>query len=301
MSLQYKVLWIDDNLESAEVKADGVKEFLEEEGFDFERILRENANGIEEILSDPELDIVITDFNLDIDIQKLIKKVRKQQKYIEIVMYSENPPRDFHKISREFDGVYTSIREEVEETIINVIKNTIRRTQNLNNMRGIVISEAIDIESQIENIIISYFHKEGDLAQKVLRKSDTCDFNKKIGFLGSINKKTLKKFNIKMNESSVSKSEKRKLNEKIENLKPLVDVAKKLVKEVAWPRNVLAHVKPSVDGNGEACLQSEIKSPEGDKKILVNSDWYKETRKNLRKHSDNLKNIAAFLEDQIDF
>lgn len=276
--LKYKALWVDDSIESAETKAESIAEFLEEEGFKFEPIIVDNAAEIEKYLANPELDIVITDFNLvGIQAKDLIVMVRNSNKYIELVLYSENPPREFKEVLRSFQGIYGCTRSDVESTIREVIQNTIRRTQSVNNMRGIVISEAIDIESQIEEIIVSYFADKGDVVRKALERGNF-DFGKKVMVLGSIAKKL---------RSNLNKDQK--------GFESIADLVKSLCKDVVWTRNVLSHVKPKMDQYGQHILTSDIKSADGTDTITINTKWYKEMRKKLRIHSENLKAFAHFI------
>ncbi|MFB0555120.1 MAG: hypothetical protein ACETWQ_17570 [Phycisphaerae bacterium] len=274
--LKYKALWIDDSMLSAEPKIEGIRDFLEEEAITFEPILRENAVDIDSCLGDPELDIIITDFN-GVDVTELINKIQTLEKYIDLVLYSENPPPEFYEVSRSIPGIYPCTRDDVEDTIRKVIQSTIRRTQNVTNMRGIVISEAIDIENQIADIIVSYFSEKGDIIKRSLKR-DNFDFGKKVMLLGSISKKIM--------------STQGKDNDEFKQINTLV---KLLFKEVVWPRNVLSHVKHEIDTNGQAVLTSDIKSPDGDKTITINAEWYKETRKKLARHSDNLKAFMDFI------
>lgn len=276
--LTFKALWIDDTPQAAEPKIEGIQDFLSEEGFVFEHVLRENADEIEVLLNDPDLDIVITDFNLTgITAYDLITKIRRQHKYIELVLYSENPPGDFEKVRQSFQGIYGCTRHDVEDTIKDVIRNSIKRTQSVNNMRGIVISEAIDIENNVQEIIISYFADKGDVVRKALERGNF-DFGKKVMLLGSIAKKL--RSNLNSNQKGFEK---------------IADVVKSLCKDVVWTRNVLSHVKRKTDRNGQHILTSDIKSPDGTDTIILNTEWYKETRKKLGMHSGNLKAFADFI------
>ncbi len=290
--LKYKALWIDDTPDSAEPKMESIEEFLLEEGFVFEPVLQENADGISDYLDDPELDIIITDFN-GIDVEELIKKVQSLHKYIDLVLYSENPPPEFYEAARSIPGTYSCTREDVEDTIKKVIQNTIRRTQNVNNMRGIVISEVIDIENQVEEIIVKYFDDKGDLAKKVLEKEDVCDFGKKIAFLNSILKKIVKDYNKKISTEK-DPDVRDKLGTQKTMLQSLYNISKKLSDEVMKTRNVLAHVEQKVGNDNVPYLKSMYKEYED---INADSEWYKNTRKDLHKHSENLTSILEFISE----
>jgi hypothetical protein len=291
--LKYKVLWIDDNVEAAKVKAEGIREFLEDEGFMFETIFRENEEHINHFLDDPELDIIITDFNLETDVEGLINIIRQRLKYMDLILYSENPPQNFQDVLNKFEGIYGCIREDVEDTIKSVIQNTIRRTQNVSNMRGIVISEGIDIENQVEEIIIKYFGDKGELAKKVLEKEGVCDFGKKIAFLNSILKTIVKDYNKKINDEK-DPAVRDNLGTRKTKIQSLYDISKKLSDEVMKPRNVLAHVEQGMGTDNVPYLRSLQKGYED---INADAEWYKKTRKDLQKHSENLTFILKFISE----
>jgi hypothetical protein len=290
--LKYKALWIDDTIDSAETKAVGIKEFLAEEGFVFEPIIRENARGINTYLNDPDLDIVITDYNLARGTaEKLIPKIRQAHRYIEIVLYSENPPRKFREVLGKFEGVYGCVRSNVETTIRNVIKSTIRRTQHVSNMRGIVISEAIDIENQIEGIILSYYKKREKILAKELLGGDGCnELGPKIKYLKDV---ILKGIIVELNNdiSTGNENKKNAAKELLKKLEPLSNIAKDLYKDVCMTRNMLAHVEHVINGS-VICLKA-IKG--GYEDILIDTNKCKDIRQSLMKHATNLNNIEEFI------
>ena len=291
MSLKYKVLWIDDTRTSAEAKIEGIKDFLDGEGFSFESILFENAENIDNHLQDHELDIVVTDFNLPgIEIKELIQKIRSQHNYIDIILYSENPPANFDEVAKSFEGIFSTTRDSVEDTIIAVIKETLRRTQNVNNMRGIVISEAIDIENQVEDIIIEYFSgREKYLATILLDSDKGDDFGRKISFLGTCLKEIVGFLNVTIQDNNGNNTTEIEL---LAEVKPLHIMSKKLVDDICMPRNMLAHVEHQLDEDHTPFLKS-LKS--GYKQIKIDYEWCKNIRKDILKHSYNLANLKNFI------
>jgi CheY-like chemotaxis protein len=279
MSLNYKILCIDDNPRTIKSKLNQVEQFLKEEGFRPEITLIENDQDIDKYLDDPLLDLIVTDYYIrdELNGKQLAENIRGSEKMVEIILYSQKEGTDLYKEVGALDGVYISNREGLEDKIKDVIKITIRRTQNVSNMRGIVISEAIDIENHVEEIIISYFADKGDIVRKALERSNF-DFGKKVMILGSIAKKL---------RSNLNKDQK--------GFEKIADLVKSLCKDVVWTRNVLSHVKHKTDQNGQHILTSDIKSPDGTDTITINTEWYKETRKKLRMHSENLKAFADFI------
>lgn len=112
--MNYKIFWVDDNY--PETKIEGIKDFLEEEGFVPDVIFKSSADGIEDDLIDSEIDIIITDFNLgSINVKDVIGNIRGKQKYIDLILYSENPPEEFRDVLNEFDGIYGCTRDDVED------------------------------------------------------------------------------------------------------------------------------------------------------------------------------------------
>ena len=290
--LKYKALWIDDSTESRDTKIEGIGEFLIDEGFVFEPILKEDAEDIGKHLNDPELDIVITDFN-GINVTELVDKVQALEKYIDLVLYSENPPLEFDNVARSYPWIYPCTRDDVEDTIKKVIQSTIRRTQNVINMRGIVISEGIDVENQIEEIILSYFQNEKDLAQKILDARNTCDFGKKIAFLHSILNKVNKYLNNIIADTSLSSAIREECKQYVVEFTPLRNICKKLAKQVMEPRNILAHVEYVINEDNKPFLKSLERGYEA---IVIDSQWCKEKRLALNEHQQNLGEIKKFIE-----
>lgn len=212
---------------------------------------------------------------------------------VNIILYSQVAGKDLYQEVGVLDGVYISNRDGLEDKIKEVIEITIKRTQNVSNMRGIVISEAIDIENQIEDIILYYYDtRERVLAEELLNGDGCNQFNQKISFLNSFLKKIEKEFNTVINSSDPpeKKDTARKL---LDKLKPLYDTAKKLDEEVCQPRNMIAHVEYIIDGN--AVFLKSLKS--GYKDIKIESSRCKEIRKQLVNHSLNLNEIRKFLSE----
>ena len=292
MSLTYKTLWIDDNPRTIASKVRQIKGFLEEQGFRSEIKVIESGRTIEEYLSDPLLDLIITDYNIhdDLNGKQLAEKIRGSDAMVDIILYSQKRGTDLYEVGA-LDGVYISNREGLEDKIKEVIEITIRRTQRVSNMRGIVISEAIDIENQIEDIILAYYDtKEKELAEELLN-GDGCNlFGQKISFLNSFLKKMEKEFNTVIN-SGGPPGNKEAARSLLDELKPLYETAKKLEKEVCQPRNMLAHVEHIINTN--TVYLKSLKS--GYKDIKIESVCCKEIRQQLMKHASNLNQIKDFL------
>lgn len=62
MSLNYKILCVDDNPRTIKSKLNQVEKFLEGEGFRPKITLIENGQDIDKYLDDPLLDLIVTDY-----------------------------------------------------------------------------------------------------------------------------------------------------------------------------------------------------------------------------------------------
>lgn len=285
MSLNYKILWVDDNPRTIKSKKSQIKVFLEEEGFRPEITLIEDGQDIDRYLNDPLLDLIVTDYYIhdELNGKQLAERIRSSDKMIEIILYSQKQGTDLYEEVGTLDGVYISNREGLEDKIKHVIKSTIRRTQNVSNMRGTVISEAIDIENQIEDIILVYYKaREKDLA-KILLSGDGCnELGPKIRFLNSMLKDIIASI-----KNNAQETEKKLLQE----IEPLLSITKKLENEVCKPRNMLVHVEHIIDNN--TVFLKSLKS--GYKDITIDSTFCKEMRQSFIKHVTNLEKIKTFL------
>lgn len=285
MSLNYKILWIDDNPKTITSKKRQIEKFLQDEGFKSDLYLIENGKEIERYLDDPLLDLIVTDYKIhdDLNGKELAVRIRDSDAMVDVILYSQVAGTDLYDEVGTLDGIYISNREGLEDKIKDVIKITIRRTQNVSNMRGIVISEAIDIENHIEDIILTYFKtREKDLA-KILLSGDGCnELGPKIRFLNSTLKDIIASIKV-----STQATEKKMLQE----IESLLSVTKKLDDEVCKPRNMLAHVEHIIDNN--TIFLKSLKR--GYKDIKIDSACCKEIRQSFMKHITNLEKIKTFL------
>ena len=83
----------------------------------------------------------------------MIETIRKKHVLVEIVFYSQagNPKEKF---ATPPDGVYFTSREDAKERITAVIDLTLKKAQDINNIRGLVIAETIDIETKLGDVLV---------------------------------------------------------------------------------------------------------------------------------------------------
>jgi len=286
MKLNYNILWIDDTPKWVESIESQLKQHFDELGYRLRITLEKDGANIVEAIKNPELDLIIMDFQLPkVTGKELIERIRKKHVLVEIVFYSQaGNPKD--KFDTPPDGVYFTSREDAEERIVAVIDLTLKKAQDINNVRGLVIAETIDIEAKLGDVLVQCFGDRGALFRERLLDPEMAlfDFGKKDKLLQGILKDKIKELNKKIGDG--------KGNEKDEKLlaalKELRAVYKLFPDEVIHPRNTMAHVEKQWDENGKCILKSRVKSHSP---ICVDHDWCMKARKDLIKHMDNLDQI----------
>jgi len=85
MKLNYNILWIDDTPKWVESIESPLKEHCDELGYRLKVVLEKNGANILEAIKDPELDLIIVDFQLPkITGKDLIETIRKEHVLVEI-------------------------------------------------------------------------------------------------------------------------------------------------------------------------------------------------------------------------
>ncbi|HTV43380.1 MAG TPA: response regulator [Candidatus Sulfotelmatobacter sp.] len=286
MKLDYNILWIDDTPKWVQSIEGSLKDHCDGLGFRLNIALERNGANIAEAIRNPELDLIIVDFQLPkVTGKELIETIRKKHVLIEIVFYSQSGnPKD--KFETPPDGVYFTSREDAEERILAVIDLTLKKTQDINNIRGLVIAETIDIEAKLNEVLVHCFGDQGVLFRDRLLDPEfgLFDFGKKDKLLQGILKDRIKELNKKASDGNGTEKEAKILAA----LKELKSVYTLFPVEVIHPRNTMAHVEKQWDEHGQCILRSHLK---GHDAIYVDHEWCMRARKNLIKHMDNLESI----------
>jgi len=285
MRLAYKVLWIDDSPDWVEPLRDSLEEHLVELGFKLDVELHQDGSNIESLARQEDIDLILMDERLPkAKGGELINKIRESDVYVDVVYYSEAPVKG---VEGGRDGVWCTTRADAEDVIKRVIDTSIRKVQDVNNMRGLVISEAIDIESQIEEIVAKYFGTKAEFVkEEMLRENGVYDLQKKLKLLKVIVKAQINSFNVDgVNVDSLGGMDRK------HELESCQSVCRKLDREVMDRRNMLAHVKPHTVDN-KVCLKS--RNRQGDI-VECDASWYKEVRIALLKHSENLTALERII------
>ena len=161
MNPSYRIIWVDDRPDWVASVKDDIVEHLKQSGYEPEITVLDDGTGLVERCRSADVDLIIIDFHLP---QKngdaRISDIRGSGRFTEIVFYSQAQLKreDF----KAMDGVFLCQRDEAVERIQRVIDLTLHKLGDIGIVRGLVITEAIDLEVMIEELVISEFEEKGD-------------------------------------------------------------------------------------------------------------------------------------------
>lgn len=176
----------------------------------------------------------------------MIESIRNNELYTEVVFYSQFSDYRLN-IAGQLEGVFYSERKDLLEKTKKIINLTIKKNQDISNIRGLFIAEAIDISGQLEEIIIRILKIKAETMElfrnRIIQEEFFADIEKYRLVLGVLNEK-IKILNLVTN-GRYNEKQKQKASRTLARIKPLADALNRMEKEVIQVRNLLAHSKPS--------------------------------------------------------
>lgn len=165
MKLKYRILWIENEQDWVESIEDQIQDYLEDMGFiyDMKLIGKEEKN-----IAYNNFDLILMDLNLadQPNGAELISKIRDLGTYTDVVFYSSMGIDELRAKGKEkeLEGVYYSGRTP-ETSFVNkvkaVIDSTIKKVQDLDNVRGLVMAEVSELDVRMLSLIDIYYIQKG--------------------------------------------------------------------------------------------------------------------------------------------
>lgn len=304
MNLEYKILWFENESDWFDSIIDDVKEIIEDIfGFKFVSPTREIDDSNFENLRFEDYDLVLMDYNLENapNGDTIIQRLRDNEIYTDVVFYSSRGEHFVREKMKEngIDGVYCVSRDSAPfiQKVQKIIQTTIKKVQDLNNMRGLIMAETSDIDKSMFEIISNTLHKNSFELRDKLKETIVSNVEKKI-------ESKSKYFNKCQSNDEIAKIIKDPLMfDACEKLKALQFIFEEADHEVAnrhksnsfadnygkiiTKRNLLGHETPrEIDGKkiiGKGINEFEF-----------NDDFCVDIRNNIRIYADDLK---SFLRD----
>lgn len=313
MRLQYKILWVDDNIEDfieLGIK-DEFEEYLNKLAFDAHIVCFETAEkALEEVVPQKEkYDLILSDFNISGGDQgnQLIKKIRDGEVFTEILFYSaqtnfEEAAKNLYQDRVSFlslvgDDGYRGFKEKVYW----LVDQTISKLQEINNIRGLVMAETSSLDNFVVDILNSYFSQEEDETTQKLKTAIVKSI--KTSAKGNFNKaEKIEELEIDeiLKERLFDADKKARAIGKLITLKeinnnPLFENFYSEYKEhVLDIRNDLAHAKSDIIDDIEYLILSR---KDGEHPLKWDQEHCIKIRKSLRKFSTTLHELRKELLD----
>lgn len=161
MRIKYKILWIENEKDWVESIEDQIQDYLSDLGFEYDRKLIDKE---EKGVNYSDYDLILMDLNLagQPNGAELITNIRNLDVFTDIVFYSSIEIAKLREKGREkeLEGVYYSGRTPENsfiKKVCQVIDSTVKKVQDLSNLRGLVMAEVSDLDSLMDDIIRKYF------------------------------------------------------------------------------------------------------------------------------------------------
>lgn len=176
MRIDYRILWFEDNATSYSTKKAFVKDIVEDFCFNFVEPRNEVDGSNIETIPYNMYDLIIADMSLANGSTgiKLMDTIRKKSVFTEVLFYSSNGEKAVREelAKYDIDGAYCSGRdnEDFEYKVREVIQTLIKKTQDLNNLRGLVMAEVSELDGKMIDLINKYYvHNETDDLKKTFQ------------------------------------------------------------------------------------------------------------------------------------
>jgi len=157
MNLNYSILWYDDDknfFDSQDMEP--IEEAITSWGFRPQIIPVHDAAELKQHEPFNQFDMLVVDLELGGNEHgaQFIKNVRDNNVFAEIIFYSMKGADELWQIiGRErLEGVFVVYKTRIEQKLIRVAHQSVRKVLDLENMRGIVMAEVGDLDEILEKI-----------------------------------------------------------------------------------------------------------------------------------------------------
>lgn len=300
MNIDFKILWFEDDKDWYDSILPVVESYLSENGFNFIPERCPSGENLEEILNKRDYDLFLVDFNMPGDHgDKIIERLRRFELYTDIIFYSQNGEDKVRESLQQkaVEGVYCSgrNREDFEEKVTNVIKSNIKKVLDLNNMRGIVIAKAADLDLIMDDIIIKKVanadEKETEEIKKLARKKVVRSLQDRLGSAERHDIENDFEIFIRKQESFTRWRLVKNICNRTENLREFEQIISDYNDEIISVRNKMAHLKEEIDENGIKSLKSSYNNSD----FIFNDAKSIEVRSNIQKYDETFSTILERL------
>ena len=201
MTIKYKILWVDDNINDLEDSGviQDINDYIT--GLGFEPMINkcEEAKEALNAATTNKYDLIISDLNLaheetEMEGDALINKIREAEIFTEILFYSsqtgfEEKAKELFKDRISFssfqgDEAYQILLKKIKL----LIKLTVQKLEEIDNLRGVIIGATCEIDSMIQEKLKCIFSKQDSkYLFKYAKKNVVCNHKDREKKIKSLN------------------------------------------------------------------------------------------------------------------
>lgn len=300
MKINYKILWLDDEIDAfiEDEFVEKIQNHLEEKGFSFDIHTVSKPTDFFEKLDDT-FDFILTDYNMaEKNGAQVVAEIRRKSIFTEILFYTAQAEwEDMGKLDRisflqtnKMSG--GTHHEKVIDKAIDLIDLTIKKFQHIVAIRGMIMHEVSGLDAQMLEIVSDYIDAMGDNAQAVKNRvlDDLIAFHKEKLEKSEHYKKNDRFDKVVKDPLLFSSSQRASAIDEIATAVGCENFIVDFKKEIIKVRNDFAHAVFTKD---EETGREYFKDKnEG---IDFNEEKCIEVRKNIRKHKANLDKLQSKL------
>ncbi len=270
--MKYKIVWIDDSRQWVESIEEEVRDLFEEKNFIVEVNKFQDVESARSVILDNYTDLIIIDYGLpNTKGDVFINELRESRCFAHVVFYSQDF-KNVQVLEEDKHFLHVTDRDSVNEIMEEVADQAFRKYHHPAFMRGLLLSEFIDLENIMEDFIAKCFDdKEDYFKTSIIQKGgESFSLMAKLKFILRIIKEN------KKNEAFT------------EALDSIGFTSSQFDKNIIKRRNVLAHAYPeySMD-TGKITLKDSFLNIEFD------GDWFHETREHIHEQKYKVKQIQG--------
>ncbi|AEW86334.1 hypothetical protein FCOL_07575 [Flavobacterium columnare ATCC 49512] len=297
MKLNYYLLWVEDDDSWFKDTSELFEMTINDYGFNTIIERKKTLSEVKEEIAKDNLkkfDVFLIDFNLkdSENGDSIIELLRGKEIYTDIVFYSSDKGSIIESVKEhQFEGVYHSDRREIQDKFEKVFKTTIKKVEEINSMRGLIVGETSELDALIEEHLLVF------IKSPYIDKFD-CDKFVKDEIFDSTEKRN-QKLKQTYNQGGIEAIFKsfdaikkwkllrailKKNSDKNKYFPEFIEINKNYNTEVIDIRNKFAHAQVMVLENGSEVLKSQF----GDNHFEFDEESFKKIREDLINHRSAL-------------
>jgi hypothetical protein len=290
--LDYNIVWFEDSTSYINAAKPIVEKYLKDLGYALNVVQRKDDTDFAKIMNESDVDLVLIDQNLRNGKRgdKLIDAIRKNEMYTDAVFYSKDPwPAD---VIAQLEGVFYTKRETLVDKTKKIVFLTLKKNQDICNIRGQFIAETIDAITALEDIISKILKLENE------QLTFYNDSFIQEGYIEDMNKyKIVSEFlrqKLKFLNDEIAKG-KNELDDTKKELEGIKAIFKSFHNDIITRRNRLAHSKKSTNKKNTLMVKNTEKHETEEWQLT--DDECKKIRLTFAKHANNLEALRKLFDD----